>query len=82
MLELKKLLFYEWSSEVGGIAFCERFRSKIKSVIIKEKVIAQTNDRFPAFNEKWDTFTAFYDFRGRICKYIVSHIMCTAGCSS
>ena len=64
LLELKKLLFYEWSSEVGGIAFCERFRSKIKSVIIKEKVIAQTNDSFPAFNEKWDTFTAFYDFRG------------------
>ena len=38
LLELKKLVFYSWKVEIGVIAFCELFLSKLRSLIIKEKM--------------------------------------------
>ena len=64
LLELKKHVFYNWKAELGVIAFCEQFQSKLRSLIIKEKIIAQSYDRILAFNEKWEKYTAIYDFRG------------------
>ena len=64
LLELKKHIFYNWNAEVGEIAFCELLKSKVKSVIIKEKIIAQSKDQLTLFNEKWEKYTAIYDYRG------------------
>ena len=64
LLELKKHVFYNWNADIGEIAFCELLKSKIKSVIIKEKIIAQSKDQLPLFDEKWENYTAIYDFRG------------------
>ena len=64
LLEFKKHVLYNWKSEIGVIAFCELLRRKIRSLIIKEKYIAQQNDNFSTFNNKWENYTSIYDFRG------------------
>ena len=64
LLELKKHIFYDWNVEIEVIAFCELFKSKIRSLIIKEKNIAQSNNQLVNFYSKWDNFTPIYDFRG------------------
>ena len=64
LLELKKHIFYNWCAEIGVDAFCEQLKSKVKTIIIKEKAIALNNNRLTLFSEKWEQFTAIYDFRG------------------
>jgi hypothetical protein len=64
LLELKKLIFYNWCAEIGVDAFCEQLKSKVKSTMIKEKSIALSYNRLAFFNEKWEDYTAIYDFRG------------------
>ena len=43
LLELKKHLFYNWSENTNIDAFCEHFASILRSLIIKENIIALTN---------------------------------------
>ena len=64
LLELKKLVFYSCKDNISVVAFRELFLSKIRSLIIKEKNIAHSNNKYATFCSKWDSFTAFYDFRG------------------
>ena len=64
LLELKKLVFYSCKDDISVVAFRELFKNKIRSLIIKEKTIAQSNNEYATFCVKWDSFTAFYDFRG------------------
>ena len=64
LLELKKHFFYNWKVEIGVRAFCELFQSKVRSLIIKEKIIAQKNNQLPSFYGKWGKYIAIYDFRG------------------
>ena len=59
LLELKKHIFYEWNENVGIISFCEQFKSKLRALIINEKIIAHSN-----FNSKWKKFISIYDYRG------------------
>jgi hypothetical protein len=46
------------------LPFVNFLKRKVKSVIIKEKIIAQSTDQLPLFNEKWENYTAIYDYRG------------------
>ena len=64
LLELKKHVFYNWCAEVGVDAFCEHLKSKVKTIMIKEKLIALSKNRLALFNDKWEQYTAIYDFRG------------------
>ena len=40
------------------------FLSKARALIIKEKNIAQKNQSYENFENKWKEFTFIYDFRG------------------
>jgi len=64
ILELKKLLFYSTKECVSSQDFPELFFVKIKSLIIKEKMIALQHDNYECFSNKWNDFTCIYDFRG------------------
>ena len=63
-LELKKHVFYNWCAEIETDAFCEQLKNKVKTLMIKEKTIALRKNRLSSFNEKWEQYTAIYDFRG------------------
>ena len=43
-----------WNTDFGEIAFCKLLKIKIKSTIIKQKIIAQSKDQLPLFDEKRD----------------------------
>ena len=64
LLELKKQVFYNWCAEIGPDDFCDQLKRKVKALIVKEKMIALSNDRITAFTQKWEKYTAIYDFRG------------------
>ena len=64
LLELKKHLFYNWGENIGVDAFCEHFTSILRSLIIKEKIIALYSDKYEKFDEKWKVFRDIYDYRG------------------
>ena len=64
LLELKKAIFYSTTEELNSPAFCGRFFTKLRSLIIKEKRISSENNKLDVFFSKWDHFTAIYDFRG------------------
>ena len=51
-------------TEIETDVFCEQLKSKVKALMSKEKLIALSNDRLTSFNEKWEQYTAIYDFRG------------------
>ena len=72
LLEFKKHVFYNWNVEIGVNAFCEQFQSKLRSLIIKEKIIAQANNELSRFYEKWGKYIAIYDFRGPDMQIIYS----------
>ena len=64
LLELKKHVFYNWCAEIETDVFCEQLKSKVKALMIKEKLIALSNGRLTSFTEKWEQYTSIYDFRG------------------
>ena len=70
LLEFKKHLFYDWNESVGVDTFCERFVSKVRKFMIKEKQFILTNDQFRQFSNKWDGFKAIYDFLGLDCPIV------------
>ena len=45
-------------------ACCELFVKALKSLIIKEKIIAAYSDIYATLDEKWTFFTGIYDYRG------------------
>ena len=64
LLELKKEIFYNWSEGVGEVTFCERFITKMRIIMIKEKQIMIEKDNFEHYIEKWNNFREIYDFLG------------------
>ena len=56
ILELKKEVFYNWCAGVGEVTFCERFISKMRRIMIKEKQIMLEKDNFEKYFEKWNEF--------------------------
>ena len=64
LLELKKHLFYNWIENSVIETFCEHFASILRSLIIKEKIIALYSNKYEKFNEKWKAFIDIYDYRG------------------
>jgi hypothetical protein len=72
LLELKKHLFYNWSENTGIDALCEHFEGILRSLIIKEKIIALYTDKYEKFIEKWKAFTDIYDYRGPDMPFIYS----------
>ena len=71
LLESKKFMFYNWEENVRVEQLFERFKRKVMHLIIKEKNIALSGDRFETFMNKWENFTEFYDFLGPDCQVIV-----------
>ena len=68
LLELKKELFYNWEENVNIDAFFVNFKKKIMHLMIKEKQIALSTDKFELFTEKWKLFISIYDFMGPDCQ--------------
>ena len=64
LLELKKTIFYSSTADLDSLTFCDQFYNKIKTIIIKEKIIALNNGKFDQFCLKWENFSTIYDFRG------------------
>ena len=64
LLELKKEMFYNWSEGVGEVTFCERFITKVRKIMIKEKQLMMEKDNFENYFEKWKEFREIYDFLG------------------
>ena len=64
LLELKKSIFYDWESNMDAGGFCEKFKSNIKRLIVKEKILMCIRNEYEKFDEKWGYFTTIYDFRG------------------
>ena len=68
LLELKKELFYNWDANVGVGTFCERFQVKVRKLMIKEKQIILSNNKFEKYLNKWEQFMPIYDFLGPDCQ--------------
>ena len=64
LLELKKLLFYSTKETLELPHFPELYFSRIRTLIIKEKIIALKNNKYDEFSSKWNDFVSIYDFRG------------------
>ena len=58
------MIFYNLLDYNNPEAFCEHFLSKIRALIMREKIIAEKNNQLEIFYTKWNKFTAIYDFRG------------------
>ena len=71
LLELKKFIFYNWEENVRVEQLFERFKRRIMHMLIKEKNIALSVDKFDTFMIKWEKFTEIYDFLGPDCQIIV-----------
>ena len=67
LLQLKKEIFYNWEENVSIVAFLNNFKTKIKSLMIKEKQIALSSGKLEIFEDKWQSFCDIYDFRGPDC---------------
>lgn len=70
LLELKKELFYNWNVNVEVDTFCERFLSKLRKLMVKEKQIMLEKNIFHKYLEKWNQFRNIYDFLGPDCQII------------
>ena len=70
LIELKKYIFYNWKEGVGIVAFCERFKAKIRKIIVMEKHLMISDKKFEIFFSKWKEFREFYDFLGPDCQII------------
>ena len=64
LIELKKMIFYNWNINVSVNVFCERFLAKLRNIIIKEKKVMFKNDSYDLFYTKWINFRDIYDFLG------------------
>ena len=64
LLELKKLLFFSENETLELPHFPELYFSRIRTLIIKEKIIALKNNKYDEFSSKWNDFVSIYDFRG------------------
>ena len=42
----------------------KRFIHILARLMVKEKLLAIRNNKYDLFEEKWDYFSAVYDFRG------------------
>ena len=70
ILQLKKEIFYNWRENVSVVTFFGNVKPKIVHIIVKEKQIALSRDKFDNFEEKWQKFCDIYDFRGPHCQII------------
>ena len=64
LLQLKKYFFFNKNIDLNVEIFREHFLGKIRKLIIKEKAIMIASGKFDKFVEKWEQFTAIYDFFG------------------
>ena len=66
LLELKIFIFYQIHSTIipNLELLKERFFQKVRNTIKLEKKIAIGLSRWDDFEEKWEKFLSFYDFRG------------------
>ena len=64
VLELKKEILYSKNLNACLVSSSEHFVAKIRRIIVKEKQIMIANDKFEDFCNKWQGFTAIYDFLG------------------
>ena len=46
------------------IWYNKEYLARIKKIILKEKYVALFNNKYDAFDEKWEKFTFIYDYRG------------------
>ena len=65
-MKLKSSLFYDLrnSETFDAELKFERFKPKVKYIIIEEKAIAQKNGKYNTFCEKWKNFAPIYNFYG------------------
>ena len=49
---------------MGKVTFCERFITKVRKIMIKEKHIMIEKDNSETYSEKWKEFREIYDFLG------------------
>ena len=70
LLELKKEIFYNWKENVGVVIFLDHFKQKIMHLMIKEKQIAISGNKFEMFAQKWQNYCEIYDFMGPDCQII------------
>ena len=68
LLELKKLIFYNWCAKIGVDAFCEQLKSKVKTIMIKEKSIALSYNRFTFVMKNGSNILQFMTSEGPTCK--------------
>ena len=64
ILELKKCIFYSDLIQLSCPGFIEMFMGKIRTLIIKEKIMYQRKNSYLKFEEKWTDYIYIYDFRG------------------
>ena len=70
LIEFKKELFYNWNENIGVETFCERFKVKIRKIMVTEKQIMLSKNQFDRYFEKWEKFIEIYDFLGPDCQII------------
>ena len=70
LLELKKEIFYNWNGNVGVVTFCERFITKMRNIMVKEKQIMISKDLFEDYFDEWKEFMEIYDFLGPDCQIV------------
>ena len=66
LLELKIFIFYnskDWGEQNVQVIL-KRFIHMLARLMVKEKLLAIRNNKYELFVEKWDYFSAVYDFRG------------------
>ena len=66
LLELKIFNFYNLPKDynLGYNILKDKFCSRIRKLISKEKSISLQNYTYEAFEFKWENFVSLYDFRG------------------
>ena len=73
LIETKKFIFYDLrnSETFDAELMFERFKSKVKYIIIREKAIAQKNGKYNTFCEKWKNFAPIYNFTALILSNLI-----------
>ena len=66
LLELKVFNFYyvRENPNIRDDILQKIYLARIKKIILKEKYVALFNNKYDAFDEKWEKFTFIYDYRG------------------
>ena len=66
LIKTKKFIFYDLrnSETFDAELKLERFKPRVKYIIIKGKAIAQKNGKYNTFCEKWKNFEPIYNFYG------------------